>query len=364
MRVLMLSQSFEAVGPAPGIARLLGVEFRRLGSSVTAHPWGRSSSGESLVGRAFGTLRDVRSASRMTRANAFDLVLVHTSHDWRTLMRDIPLALALRRRNVPVVLHLHGSRPDRLRRRGAFRAATSLLVRSIDSLLVLSRDEQEAWRAFTSKPVLVVRNPYSPRMSAIPVERPRADPATVLFVGRLIREKGIFELVDAMPLVAEHSHCRLLVVGDGPCGAELTARVDVLGLADTVTLSGFVVGGELDRAYAGADVFALPTYSEGFPTVLTEAMDAALPIVTTRIRGAADHLVEGEHALFVAPRSVGDLATALVSLLEDPSRRRRMGTANRRLLVEFEPPAVATEYMSALESVVMSSRVSEGGAGT
>jgi len=364
MRILMLSQSAEAVGPAPGIARLLGDEFGRLGSSVTTHTWGRSRSGESLVGRAFGTLRDVRSASRMTRANAFDLVLVHTSHDWRTLMRDIPLALALRRRNVPVVLHLHGSRPDRLRRGGAFRTATSLLLRSIHALLVLSRDEQEEWRAFTSKPVLVVRNPYSPRMSALSVERPRADPATVLFVGRLIREKGIFELVDAMPSVAERSPCRLLVVGDGPCGAELAARVGMLGLAEAVTFSGFLGGGELDRAYAEADVFALPTYSEGFPTVLTEAMDAALPIVTTRIRGAADHLVEGEHALFVAPRGVGDLAGALTALLEDPSRRRRMGAANRRLLAEFEPSAVATEYLSALESVVTRSSVPDPGAGT
>jgi glycosyltransferase involved in cell wall biosynthesis len=81
-------------------------------------------------------------------------------------------------------------------------------------------------------------------------------------------------------------------------------------------------------------------------------MDAGLPIVTTPIRGAADHLVAGEHALFVEPGDVSRLADALVTLLEDPDLRERMGSANQRRLGLFEPSAVAADYLQALESIV------------
>jgi glycosyltransferase involved in cell wall biosynthesis len=364
MRILMFCQSPDAIGPAPGIASTLAHELRRLGCSVEVHPWGRSSSEESVVARMVGTLRDVRSARRRTRQDTFDLALVHTAHDWRTLVRDIPLALALRRRKVPVVLHLHGSRPERLSGIRPFRGATALLMRLVGAVLVLSRDEQAQWEAFTSRPVLLVRNPYVPRMTGVPIERPNIGVGTVLFVGRLLRQKGVFELLEAMPLVAERgARCRLDFVGDGPAAAELRARVDALDLVDTVTFAGYVTGAELVQAYAGADVLALPTYSEGFATVLTEAMDAGLPIVTTPIRGAADLLVEREHVLFVEPRDVAGLAAALVSLLENPSLRRRMGEANRRLLADFEPAVVASGYLSALETVVADSNPPHGDSG-
>jgi len=361
MRILMLCQPPVAVGPAPGIASLLAHEFRRLGSSVVTRDWGRSKADEGIGSRLLGTLRDIGSAYRVTRSHEFDVALVHTAHDWRTLARDLPLVLALRVLRVPVVLHLHGSRPEQLRRRGAFRVATVLLTSWIDALLVLSHDEQRQWQAITSQPVLVVRNPYAPHMSSIPTGGQRGNPPTVLFVGRLLPEKGVFELLEAMPHVIERCEGRLVFVGDGPSGADLRARVRALDLTDTVTFAGFLSGAELERAYASADILALPTYyPEGFATVLTEAMDAGLPIITTRTRGSADHLEEGEHAVFVKPRDVDGLAAALVDLLENPSRRRQMGEANRRLLAEFEPSAVAKDYLSALETAVASSKLRLG----
>jgi glycosyltransferase involved in cell wall biosynthesis len=118
-------------------------------------------------------------------------------------------------------------------------------------------------------------------------------------------------------------------------------------------MRGHLSGDALWREYSDADVFALPTrWPEGFPTVLAEAMDAGLPIVTTPIRGAADHLVPGEHALFVEPGDVSRLADALITLLEDPDLRERMGSANQRRLGLFEPSAVAADYLQALESIV------------
>jgi len=81
-------------------------------------------------------------------------------------------------------------------------------------------------------------------------------------------------------------------------------------------------------------------------------MDAALPIVTTRIRGAADHLVSGENAILVEPGDVNGLASAISLLLEDRELRMRMSTANRKRVRLFEPRVVAVQYLEVLQSVV------------
>jgi len=81
-------------------------------------------------------------------------------------------------------------------------------------------------------------------------------------------------------------------------------------------------------------------------------MDAGLPIVTTRIRGAVDHLVERENALFVDPGDVRGLAASITTLLGDADLRARMGAANQRRVRIFAPDVVAAEYLQVLQTVV------------
>jgi glycosyltransferase involved in cell wall biosynthesis len=132
----------------------------------------------------------------------------------------------------------------------------------------------------------------------------------------------------------------------------LRARVVQLGLEAQVTLSGYLGAEALARAYARADVFVLPTYwIEGFPTSITEALQAGLPVVTTPIRGTADHLEEGVHALFVPPRDVAALARTLERILEDDALRERMGRNCRAKLEDFSPRTVAREYLSEVEGI-------------
>jgi glycosyltransferase involved in cell wall biosynthesis len=127
-------------------------------------------------------------------------------------------------------------------------------------------------------------------------------------------------------------------------------------------MRGHLTGSELRREYAEATLLALPSWTEGFPTVLAEAMDAGLPIVTTRIRGAADHLVEGVHALFVGPQDVGAITSAILTLLRDRDLRERMGSANRQRLRIFDPEVVGAEYLQVLRSLVPAQARSADGA--
>jgi glycosyltransferase involved in cell wall biosynthesis len=139
------------------------------------------------------------------------------------------------------------------------------------------------------------------------------------------------------------------VVGDGPHESLARDHAAALGLGARVTFTGYLEGAELAAAYRAATVFALPTtWPEGFPTVITEAMGAGLPIVTTRRRGMADHLGDGVNALFVPAGDARALATAVERLLADPGLRARMARANREKVREFLPDVVGPRYLDAL----------------
>ena len=352
----MLVQDPAARGPVPRHTRYLVDGLRRLGCTVVTHPWGSRSADVGLLGTVAERLGDVRSAAREAARQPFDIGVVKTSHDWRTLARDLAVVAAMRRTRRPLVLQLHGSRAAALVEPGhrAFKAATAALLAMADGVMVLSTEEQRQWRAFRPEPpIFTVKNPYVRSFGATAAaDETAASPPQLLFVGRLIEQKGVFDLAGAFPTVLERADCELVFAGDGPAEPELKRKLASAGIADRVRFAGYLAGADLTEAYRRATVFVLPSWSEGFPTVLAEAMDAGLPVVTTRIRGAADHLVDGENALFVAPRDVEGLAAALTTLLEDPDRRARMARANRARVDVFAPDVVAREYLDVLHAVL------------
>ncbi len=355
MRIFMLVPHPTARGPIARHTAHLVAGLRSLGCTVVTHPWGRRTEDESLVRKVVQRAQDTLSVRRALGTGDFDVTVVKTAHDWQTLIRDLAVLLAIRRRSRRVVLQLHGSHAGDLVEPGhhVFKRATAAVVALVDGLLVLSTEEQRQWQAFRRRPpVFTVKNPYvSAFTPATNTDRSPGPVPQVLFVGRLIAEKGVFELLDAFAEVVEQVNSELVLVGSGDQEQELRHRINRLGLTGKVTLGGYRSGSALEACYRAASVFALPSWSEGFPTVLAEAMDAGLPIVTTRIRGAADHLIAGENALFVEPRDTRGLSAALTTLLRDEDLRARMGSANSRRIRIFDPERVAAEYLEVLLSV-------------
>jgi glycosyltransferase involved in cell wall biosynthesis len=359
MRILMLVPHAGVGGPMPRILELLVNGLRGLGCEVSTAGWGRHSDDEGLGSKLIGRSRDVVRIRGIASTLRPDCVVVQTSHDWPSLARDIPLAAALRQTTPALVLQMHGTLADRLVSPGsaALKRATALLLRLVDGVLLLSSEERRALDAFRpTGRYEVVDNPFdeAPAGAAAKVRKLRPDEeASLLFAGRLLREKGVGEAVEAVALLNGRRPARLLVAGSGPAEGELSAAVSERGLVGKVELAGHLSAGALQRAYRDADVFVFPTYHpEGFPTVIAEAMSAGLPIVTTKTRGSADHLESGVNALFVPPHDPDALAAALEGLLADHELRARMARANRAAVKRFAPDRVAKEYLAALSRIV------------
>lgn len=333
----------------------------RLQVDVVACRWGRHADEESRLASLCGRVADTFHIRRLLGHGDFEVLFVNTAHDRRALGRDVPLLLATRGLARRRIVQFHGSLSNELSmpRRFAMKAASRWLVRTADAVLVLSSEEAREWRAFEPRGRFhVVANTYVHKRA---LERPRTrsvdlaggQPPLILFVGRLIAAKGVFDLVEAVSRVQrEGISCRVAFAGDGEERTRLAELIRSKGVQGTAALLGHLDGPELALAYLDADVFALPSYSEGFPTVLTEAMDAGLPIVTTGIRGAVDHLVEGRNALFVPPGRVDLLADALQRVLVDGDLRREMSAANRDKVRDFAPSVVAADYVDLLHRVL------------
>lgn len=156
----------------------------------------------------------------------------------------------------------------------------------------------------------------------------------VAFTGRFVHEKGIAELLEAVARVRrQHSSVRLLIIGGSlpsdrdPAEADLASLVERLHLEDILITTGFS-----DRVadYLGAaDVFVLPSYREGMPRSILEAMAAGLPVVATDIRGSREEVVEEVTGFLVPVRNVEQLADRIALLASDSALRERLGTAGR-----------------------------------
>lgn len=158
-------------------------------------------------------------------------------------------------------------------------------------------------------------------------------------VGRIVREKGFREFLEMARYVAKRQKAIFLVVGDtlqsdrDQYGDVFKMEVEKAGLTPR-----FLFTGQTDQVpnYLRAmDIFVLPSYREGFPRSIVEAMSTGLPVVATDIRGCREAVVHEETGLIVSPRNGKDLAHAVERLLANPEEARSMGRAGRKRAVEL-----------------------------
>ncbi len=171
---------------------------------------------------------------------------------------------------------------------------------------------------------------FRPSPAAIPPGDRRERPLDLLCVGRLVPEKGQSLLLDAIALLRDRGVAVCLTIaGAGPDRATLEARADRLGVCESVRFLGAVNQDIMPEVLRDAQVFCLPSFAEGVPVVLMEAMATGLPVVTTVIAGIPELVTDQVNGLLVAPGRADLLADA-VAQLTDGELRARMGQEGRR----------------------------------
>ena len=296
---------------------------------------GREGRDERLPGRALRFLVSPFRLAWQLLAHRAAIVHVNTALNLRAYWRDLVYMLVARLCRARVLYQVHGGPAPEAFCRGrrlaaAFVRATLGLA---DVIVVLSSADREAFRRFgVAAPVLALPNAVdcSSYEALAHPHAATARPLRVLYLGRLVREKGLYELIEGLRLArAQGAAAELILAGEGPEAAALVAA----GGLEPVAFVGPVRGADKLALLRWADVLALPSYSEGLPYALLEGMAAGVPAIATRVGAIPEVVADGVNGVLLEPRSPQAIAAAIHTLGRDRDALARMGEASRATIL-------------------------------
>jgi glycosyltransferase involved in cell wall biosynthesis len=256
---------------------------------------------------------------------------VHSASRW-SFMRKSLLVLPTFLWRKPVIFHLHGAEFINVYENelgSVAKAYIRFILSRCTEIVVLS----ERWRAMLEaivrhKAIRVIMNPIDCTAPAASKEDV-ANTGTMLFLGELGHRKGIFVLLDAVTRLGDKFNWKLLVGGNGDV-AGVEKRVAELGIGDKVRLLGWVDGPNKAALLDAATFLVLPSYAEGLPMSMLEAMAHGTAVITTPVGGIPDLFEDGVDGILVPPGDAEKLSNAIAYLLENPTIRKQMGIEGRR----------------------------------
>ena len=247
--------------------------------------------------------------------------------------RKMIIARLAMRRGASVIMHARGGgyREYWQSMSGAERRFTLNTLRRAHRPIVLG----DGWRDFfVSVGVPGQRVITAPNPVVLPKQVPQrvaGDTVRFLYLGMIIRRKGTFDLLEAIArLPAElRSRVHVVMAGNGAL-AELRGSAAALGISGHVDIRDWVSPQERDQLLAAADAFVLPSYVEGMPNALLEAMAWSLPCICTPVGSVPEFVKHRVNGLIVRPGAIDELSAAIAELAGDASLRVQLGREARR----------------------------------
>jgi glycosyltransferase involved in cell wall biosynthesis len=269
-----------------------------------------------------------------------NVVYIHLS-DGGSILRKVIIAIISFAFHKPVIMHTHGAEfPKTYERLPQWaQQYLSKIFNQCNAFIVLS----ESWEKFyvdncnlIPKKVFVLNNPTEVPKS-IPQRANKEGKVTAIFCGRIGQRKGAFDLIRSFAqLPTEQKQCsQLIIAGDGDL-VEAQKLVENLSLKEQVTFLGWIDSAQREKLLAEADIFILPSYHEGLPMAILEAMSWGLPIVSTPIGGIPEIVITNQNGLLIPPGDVDRLTQAIQSLISTKTLRLFLGENARNSVKSFD----------------------------
>lgn len=363
LRLLIGIPDPESLGGPAACEPPFVAELRKQGVAVEEeiYVYGDKLSRTSSASRVKRVLASAFRLRRKLRRGNFDVLHLNSSFDRRALLRDV-VTLAIIGRLAKVFIKFHGSDADLLKsQHPLLRSFVHRLLTGVDGIGLLSTEEKRNFvsAGWPAEKIFVVKNVVERDFPAPDESFNRRhslgdELPTLLFIGRFIPAKGLLDVIQACGLLRDKGmEFALFCVGDGPARGIAEAAVKNLALEDRVQFIGLLPEQATAEFYANCSLLVVPTYHyEGFPMSVFYAVAAGMPIITSRIRGAADYLQEPENCLWTEPKNAIMLAVKIALLLNNPEARSKMSGANRELAGNFGAAVVVPEYLGVYREIV------------
>jgi len=270
-----------------------------------------------------------------------------------------------KRNRIPFVLWSESTSSDHRYRRTLVELLKRKFLENCDGFVVPGKSARQYLEQLEVPPAKIFTAPNAVDIALFAAAQSRAQPPLAhlrsqlalpdkyfLFVGRLVRAKGVLDLLEAYALLAPELRERFSVVfaGNGPMRSELEARALEI-YPGTVQFAGFVHQEELPIYYSLAECFVFPTHTDPWGLVVNEAMASGLPVICTRVAGCAADLVR-DNGRLISVGNLCELASAMEEIVCDPDLRGRMASESRELIREFSPENCAAGLAQASFALV------------
>ena len=244
--------------------------------------------------------------------------------------------------------NLNPNEKSMLRYNFLLRSYEKKLMNRSDALIAVSKytvDELTELYGIDEKKIHVIYNgvdvqKFKPRPDRTELRRDfglEAEKKIVLFVGRLYHRKGLEILLRSIPpVLQEFSDVKFVISGKGFKEKEESLRnlAKQLDIEDHVTFMGYVPDEKLPNLYSASDIFVLPAIYENFPFAILEAQATGLPVISTKVGGIPEFLVDNENGFLIDPGDSAQLTQRVLALLQDPKLAKEMGMRGRKLIEE------------------------------
>jgi glycosyltransferase involved in cell wall biosynthesis len=316
----------------------------------------RQLEGSGIATEYFRVDRPVSRACARSLETAFRKHRIDVAHSHEFSMA-VYGAWAAWRCGIPHIITMHGRRyyADRFRRRLAMRLAVAASAQTVAVSAPLARHLRDDLGASAARILTIpngVRHVAPARLTLRDELRLEPGDRLLVAVGNLYPVKGHAHLIDALSLLADrYPALHLAICGRGELEGALRARAEALRLGRRVHLLG--LRSDVPAVLASADVFVLPSLSEGLPLALLEAMFAGCPIVATDVGEVRVALAGGTAGILVEPGNPAALAVALDRLLSDPAGMKTLGDrASAHARAEYDLSRMIHRYVGLYEAAL------------
>ena len=336
IRVLVIARDKRHQGGVVSFVELLVANFSH-NIQASRFVIGRSPDKHSRIGAIATTLADSIRLARLVRKQRPHVIHINPSLNFSAMFRDGLLITALAIINAPpIVMFIHGWDEAFLAKMQNSRAAghlfRKLLNRATCIIVLANRFKKELVAlGIEAQKIHVTTTMFDPALFEGICRDRQNSGAKLLFLSRLVKEKGTQELLEAfLILQASQPDLTLTIAGDGPEYYNVDRWIKAHRLGHQIVLAGYLRGEAKAHALIDADIFVFPSYyGDGCPVSLLEAMAAGLGVVTTPVGGIPDFFVDGENGSLLDTVSPAAIADGILKLLRDKHKLSIIRENNR-----------------------------------
>ncbi|MBD7970811.1 glycosyltransferase family 4 protein [Paenibacillus gallinarum] len=282
-----------------------------------------------------------------------DIIHIHMSERGSFYRKAIFLLIGKMFR-IPVIFHLHGADFNEFYNSNKLqKKICEYILNKANKLIVLSVE----WKNYYSNivpvdKVEVLYNGVFTNKNMIPDEKDNDYPMC-LFLGRLGKRKGTYDLIEAiLMLKSKGIKAKFIFAGDGEI-EEVKRVISEKELLDYIDVLGWIDTDQREKLLKLVDILVLPSYNEGLPMAVLEAMSNSLPIVATFVGGIPEVILNGKNGFLIDPGDIDGLTESLETLINDKKLRQAMGMENRIIISEkFDMNIITKKLRTIYQSII------------